>query len=187
MLNHLMSSLGLLGLLLISSAGLAQNHHSDHAGHHDHEEHSPHVHGLATMQMVLSGQTVLVEAQVPADTLFGFATAPQTPQQQAMLTKRHERLKTSAVRFSERAHCEITDVSWQNPLTDTEHHQGHADVRIAWQYRCETPERLTHAHFEALFDDWPRLETVEWEWLLPDQPANAASVTVGHPNVQLVP
>jgi hypothetical protein len=186
MFNHLLFFSGLLGLLLTGPASMAQAQ-TPPSDHHDHKEHSPHVHGLATMQMVLSDQAVLVEARVPADTLFGFASAPKTPQQQAMLTKRHKQLKTSAVRFSEHARCEITEVYWQNPLTDIEHHHNHSDVRIAWHYRCESPERLTHARFEALFDNWPRLQTVEWEWLLPDQPANAASVTAGHPNVKLVP
>ena len=53
------------------------------ADEHDHhyEQHQAHVHGEATLHVVVEGNTVEIELQSPAMNLLGFEHSPETQQQ----------------------------------------------------------------------------------------------------------
>jgi hypothetical protein len=188
-----LSLCGFFGLGWLSSPVLAQasHHHGEHAPAHHHKttSHAPHVHGRAAMQMLVDADNVLVETQLPADTLFGFAHAPKTPEQHDLIQKRHKALKTSGIRFTNTANCRITHAQWKNPLTNQadSHQTNHADIQISWHYHCQAPAQLKDADFFPLFQAWPRLEQIELEWLMPNQPANAKRITPEHALLKLTP
>ena len=185
---------GLYGLGGLPSTALAHGSHAqadpDPAHQHETTSHAPHVHGRATMQMLVDADKILVETQIPADTLFGFAHAPKTPEQHAVMEKRHADLTTTGARFSKAAECRLTQAQWENPLKenkDAHHDHHHADIHITWHYQCQSPAQLKDAEFSSLFQAWPRLEQIELEWLMPAQPANARQITSEHAHVNLTP
>lgn len=175
---------------------------SEH-NHASHTSHAPHVHGRASLDMLLDKQTMAVDVRIPADTLFGFAHPPKTDAQKTRMQQRHQALKTAVIQFSDQAQCQITQAQWHNPLAETQTHakttakttpladghaqRSHSDIEIHWRYHCRQPQALKEADFAPLFQAWPRLQQIEWTWLMPEHPANARQVTAEHPVHQLSP
>lgn len=175
-------------LLAASSFAFAGSHSHDHSGHdhsgHDqgsHEQHAlaSHVHGMASLDVVLEGTMLLASLKVPAADIVGFEHKASTHDQKNkvydMLAKmeRPETLWT----LPAAAECESQDVHVEHDLLEDDHdHHGHdhgdhhddahSDILVDYHYECQQPEHLDTLHVN-LFEHYPTVNEVHGQLITP--------------------
>lgn len=143
--------------------------HEEH-DHHEHEDghrhHGAHVHGMATLDLVMDGQEVMIHLQSPLMNFLGFEHAPETEQQKDIyqdMLQQLERLDT--LMEVQGSACVAESIEVEDPFAQQEH-AGHADVDVSYFLRCEDPASITGLEIN-LFDLYNRLETLQVQMVLP--------------------
>lgn len=156
----------LLSALLASAPALASGQH-DHKHDHDHEERRQgevHVHGLGTLNLVLEGETLVVELQGPAANFVGFERAPRTAVETAAVERTLELLAQPGglLGLPAAAGCREQDLQVRGmELDGHDDHaghdhdhdhdhdhsgegssDGHAEMGATWEFRCSSPAAL---------------------------------------------
>ena len=95
------------------------------------DTHQTHVHGEATLNLVLDGNQLLLELASPAANLLGFEHAPQNQAQKQQLKKTHSLLSDvdSLVALTN-ASCQLISADIDMPyadLTNDRPHDAHTD------------------------------------------------------------
>ena len=146
---------------------MAQAHQDDHQGHeHAHRHHGAHVHGMATLDLVLDGEEMMMHLQSPLMNFLGFEHAPETEQQQSAYQEMMALLKRLDTLLEvEGADCVAESIDVEDPFDNSES-DGHADIDVSYFLRCLAPENITSLKIN-LFDIYHQLETIEVQMVLP--------------------
>jgi ABC-type Zn2+ transport system substrate-binding protein/surface adhesin len=176
---------GLLSTLAFTSH--AQNHDDSHhqtdeshghaAAEHVHQdaEHSQqgsaslsaHEHGVATLNLVIDGKSLLFELQSPAANIVGFEHMPTSKNDRATVDQAHLRLTQANALFvmSDAAACVLEQVETESPLFaaatsevhghdkahDDDHHAEHADHHDHASHDDHADEGSAHSDISAHF------------------------------------
>jgi hypothetical protein len=172
----------LLGGLLSTLAFTIQasNHNHDHD--HVHKEESAasvaaHEHGVASLNLVLDGQNVILELQSPAANIVGFEHLPTSETDLATTMQARHRLEQAQnlFVFSAAAACTLEESEAESPLfagSGEEHDDhgaseiAHADIDARFQFACANPDALQEIEVK-LFDAFPNTEKLLLQAITP--------------------
>jgi hypothetical protein len=174
----------LLGGLLSTLAFTIQasDHNHDHDHNHVHSEESAasvaaHEHGVASLNLVLDGQNVILELQSPAANIVGFEHLPTSETDLAITKQARHRLEQAQnlFVFSEAAACILEESEAKSPLfavAGVEHDDhgargiAHADINARFHFACANPDALQKIEVK-LFDAFPNTEKLLLQAITP--------------------
>ncbi|MDP2228031.1 MAG: DUF2796 domain-containing protein [Moraxellaceae bacterium] len=183
-----------LGCLLTTSSVLANttkpapansSKHTTAKGHsHDPaHSHKAHVHGKALLTLALDKQQLEAALEAPAESITGFEHAPRTADHQQRILMALVNLKQKPLQFNTEAGCKATDTKVDNPFAGGGH-QEHRDFDARYRFECATPGKLRSLDASALFRAFPRLKTLNVEYLLPGG-QGSTTLTPARPRAEL--
>jgi hypothetical protein len=173
----------LTGLLLLLLGG------SSHAFSAAAASQGAHVHGEATLNIVLEGNTLYIEFDSPAVNLIGFEHAPRNEEQAAAFSNAKQMLASADRLFDFSAtqclleHAEIETPYMKNhESADHQHHheaqQEHADFHASYTFHCEQAKDLTAISIK-LFALFPGIQAIKAQWIFQGK-QGSASLTVNN-------
>lgn len=158
------------------------------AHEHDHNEHASlgaHEHGVASLNLAIDGNQVMLELDSPAVNLLGFEHAASQPEDIAKVAAVKAQLRQADQLFElpAAADCSLSSVALASPLfavaeheheheheehaheSDHDHaeheHKGHehphADIEASYSFTCNQPEQLSKLQL-PLFKMYPGLQ-----------------------------
>ncbi|MEO7242822.1 MAG: DUF2796 domain-containing protein [Variovorax sp.] len=173
----------LCGSIAIAAAGLAQAQAADNP--------HAHVHGLAQMDVAVSGPTLSLHLEIPLDSLIGFERRPKNAAERKAADALLARMKDGGKLFvpDAAAQCSLTEAlieseALQSPAPAANApaaEEAHADLDASYTFTCRAPQRLTTLRV-GLFDAFKRLDQIETQ-LATD--AGQAKRTLKRANPQL--
>ena len=176
--------------------------HDDHGTHSSDEVNEArqldsHVHGGASLALVLEGQNLTVELDSPLYNLLGFEHEPETDAQRTTLGSVQKKLVNGGdlLRFNKDANCvPIASSSsvtlFEEPSHDDEHHDdhddehaedSHRDVVLSYNFICQNPAALKTLSVEML-NDFPLMTEVDVIYL---GPRTQSSYEVTSSNIEI--
>lgn len=170
----------LLAAVSLASPAHDHSHHDenkhDHAHHHDghaHDSLSAHEHGVASLNLVVDGNAVIIELDSPADNLLGFEYLPTSDADKAKVKAVMAQLNNAGELFvfPSAAECSLDEVALESPIFDAvadgaehahdhdhdhdgKHGEAHADIEAQFQFTCAQPTELNQVEV-ALFGAFP--------------------------------
>ena len=129
-----------------------------------------HQHGVARLDVVIDGATLVVSLESPLDNLLGFEHAPRNEKQRAAVRSMETRLQTADLfKPNAEAGCQLTTVSVEHPyqagstkrpVTDLPPSaEAHGDADVSWTYQCARPTALQRIEV-SLFARFPGLKSL---------------------------
>jgi hypothetical protein len=166
-----------------------QQHQHDHQhdAEHQHQDDDftqlgTHVHGAATLTMVLEGNELQLALQSAAFNIVGFEQAPKTSEQKQEVALALDNLaQGNWFSVSSEANCEIQGADANTDLTEPGYN-GHGDFYANVSLLCQSPARL-HQLSLGLFNLTPALEKIDVQWVLNGQ-QGAATATLNNSTIQ---
>ena len=165
--------------------------------------HDAHVHGEATLNLVIDGNEFLLELESPAANLLGFEHAPQNQAQKQQLKKTQSLLSNvdSLVELGG-LNCQLVSAEIEMPYADhksdhhdshdghqnkhDDHHKKHHDTEAAehseihaqYSLNCQTPKQIEQLNI-PLFQHFPGLEKLQVMWINGNQ-QGVSRLTANH-------
>jgi hypothetical protein len=133
-----------------------------------------HVHGEASMSIVIDGQDVSVSLMSAMYNITGFEHAPETDDQRKALQTAMTLLDDGAQLFeiNSAAQCTLTssrhslspeeehpDTDEDEPEAGESHHHNHRDLEADYEFTCERPSKLSSINVR-LFEHFGNLQKV---------------------------
>jgi hypothetical protein len=137
-------------LILWSAAAVAQA-----AGKHEH--------GVVRLDVALDGATLLIEAEMPLDSLVGFERRPRTEAERKALDAALAKARDGAALFRPpaAAGCTLQRAAADSAaLAPGAKASEHADVDAVYEFRCERPAELKSLD-HGLFEAFARIKRIE--------------------------
>lgn len=134
----------------------------------------PHVHGVASLQVAVDGDTLQLNLTSPLDNLVGFEHALRTDKEKAAVRALAARLKKADVLFvpTAAARCALTGVKLESPVIDGAllngggsppethaHDDEHAELFAEFVFRCDG--KSLHGLEVKLFDVFRELRRID--------------------------
>jgi hypothetical protein len=174
-----------LGIATISTTTIAQAQ-------------TAHQHGVASLNIAIAKQNLIIELQTPADNILGFEFMPKTDQQKQKLSDSLSLLKQadSLFEIAKLAGCSLKLVQIDNPFEsekahDKEHkkhdeHDTHTNFKIHYSYSCQQADKLSKLNATGLFNHFPNFETLNVQWVN-EQKQSATTLTKEDDSVNFNP
>lgn len=186
MQNILRTTLSLLALLPLSASA---------GDDHRHVQHDAHVHGEATLQLILQGNDLEMEFHSPAMNIVGFEHKATTADEKQKIQDALATLRNAGELFSfSGTRCQLTEVEAELDQEDhddehghdndhDQHHDdhteahtaGHSEFDVDYRFRCDDGSRLS-AIGVKLPTRFTGIQTLDAEWILNDS-QGAAELT----------
>lgn len=162
------------------------DHHEDHEESKDHGEESKsshrettaHVHGAASMNLILENTQLNITMSIPGMDAVGFEHPAINADDQAILQKTLGHLQKPDVLFllPKSAGCQLVNGTVETALLDKNARSGtHADVGINYQWTCNRPGELKQLSVQ-LFSYTVNLQKIHANWVSQDK-QGAAELT----------
>ncbi|MEL6829926.1 MAG: DUF2796 domain-containing protein [Pseudomonadota bacterium] len=139
-------------------------HSDDHADHDDHDhgdDHrhggEAHVHGAAEFGLFLTDREVSAEFRSPLYNLVGFEHEPQTPEQDAAMTRLLEQLADSSVVFAPAAAARCDTIDY---MIDVERNGDHGFLVAKYLLTCTETAQLRSVDMTA-FSTYSRMQNID--------------------------
>lgn len=179
-------------LQVIQTAQPAHQHDEQHDANHKHDhdhDHSDeftqlgaHVHGAATLTLVLEGNELQLALQSAAFNIVGFEHAPSSAEQKQEVALALDNLAQGAwFNLNREANCEIQSSDTNTDLT-APGYSGHGDFYANISLLCQRPALLQQLDL-GLFSLTPSLAKVDVQWVLNGQ-QGAATVTLNSSSIR---
>ena len=146
--------------------------------------HEAHVHGEAVLNIVLDGNTLLIEFASPAINLLGFEHAPANDEQKSMLQNAKQTLTaTDRLFYFSTAACRSENAEIEAPYMNQyedkkhPHHGGHAHFHASYAFKCRQEKDLKEITIK-LFAFFPGIHQIKTHWII----NGAQGATVLEPN-----
>jgi hypothetical protein len=138
----------------------------------------PHVHGIATLDVAVSADTLQLSLDSPLDNLVGFEHAPNNARESQAIREmaRHFSQPDSLFAPSAAARCVVKSVQLSSPVIDPQllaangvsaaptgashEEEGHADLDAQIVFRCERPGELKRLDAK-IFGAFPGLRQLD--------------------------
>ncbi|NDF18356.1 MAG: DUF2796 domain-containing protein [Betaproteobacteria bacterium] len=128
----------------------------------------PHEHGVAALEISLSGQTLNLRLSSPLDSFLGWERAPRNDQEKALYRQLRQDLSHYAPILSlpVQAGCVLEKAEVSDPhrlsggQSTSEASAEHQDLVAEWWVRCEMPNQLKRVTIQG-FDRFKRLRRVD--------------------------
>jgi len=186
MQNILRTTLSLLALVPLSASA---------GDDHRHVQHDAHVHGAATLQLILQGNDLEMEFHSPAMNIVGFEHKATTADEKQKIQDALATLRNAGELFSfSGTRCQLTEVEAELDQDDhddehghdndhDQHHDDHAEAHTAghsefdvdYRFRCDDGSRLSTIEVK-LPVRFTGIQTLDAEWILNDS-QGAAELT----------
>lgn len=161
------------------------DHDHKHAHDHDHDDMTQlgaHVHGAATLTLVLEGNELQLALQSAAYNIVGFEHAPSNNEQRQEIALALDNLAQATwLTLSRDAHCEVQSADANTDLTEPGY-TGHGDFYANISLLCQNPARLQQLEL-GLFSLTPALEKVEVQWVINGR-QGAATATLNNNSIR---
>lgn len=180
----------------------ASSHNADHKHEYEHEHSEAntaslesHEHGVASLNLVLEGQDLVLELASPAANIVGFEYKPTSREDLAKAVQARQRLEKAQTLFifSEAANCVLKEVEAESALFATTaadgndhhaHHEGghhddhaehhdhgdpesaHSDINAHFHFACANPDALKQIDVQ-LFEAFPGTEKLLLQAITP--------------------
>ncbi|GHG73937.1 hypothetical protein GCM10010919_27220 [Alishewanella longhuensis] len=153
-------------------------HHHNHEHEHDHDSDftqlGAHVHGAATLTLVLEGNELQLALQSAAYNIVGFEHAPSSTEQKQEVALALDNLAQGAwFALNREASCEIQGGDANTDLTEPGY-SGHGDFYANISLLCQRPAMLQQLDL-GLFSLTPALEKIAVQWVLNGKQGAAAA------------
>ncbi|MEX1201489.1 MAG: DUF2796 domain-containing protein [Methylophaga sp.] len=132
-----------------------------------HEQHShvsttaAHVHGQATLNMVISAGVVMAEFHSPLDNLLGFEHQPATSEQQQAYQAMLDNLQDANTIFTlNGGDCELASVQINDPFAETAKANSHNELAVEYTMDCADSTAINGLQTD-LFSVYPRLQKID--------------------------
>lgn len=146
-------------------------HEHEHEHDHDHDDFSSpgtHVHGAATLTLVLEGNEAMLALQSAAYNIVGFEHAPNNAEQRQEIAVALDVLRQGKwFAINPQAGCDLTDADANTDLT-AEVSSKHGDFYANISLICQQPARFNELTL-TLFNLVPSLEKVTVQWVINGQ------------------
>lgn len=163
LMHSILSMILGFSLMSVTYADNADGEHEQHAGHRHHDAH---VHGMATLDLVMDGEALMIHLQSPLMNFLGFEHQPETAQQKHIyrdMLQQFELLETLLTVEGASCHAESIEI---DDVFANQNEAGHTDIDISYFLRCEQPDKITGLQIN-LFDIYNRLELLQVQMVLP--------------------
>lgn len=151
----------LLAALIVATSAWS----ADKSGaHHDHAAHS---HGQGQVELVVQGDMVKLDLEIPMESLLGHEHLPKTPAQKKAMAE----LQAGAaqadyfVSLPAAAACQLQSAQAQSDMFLGKKSE-HSDLDVQLQYKCSKPAALQQLEF-TVFKKHPRLGSLKVDMLTP--------------------
>jgi len=168
----LFSALSLLALLpLMASAG----------DHQEHVQHEAHVHGEATLHLVLQGNDLEMELHSPAMNILGFEHKAASTEDKQKIRDAIATLENAGELFSfSGTQCRLTEADAELEQEEHEHHDenhdsGHSEFDVEYDFRCDDGTSLAAIDVK-LPKHFNGIHKLDAEWIFNDR-QGAAELT----------
>lgn len=136
-------------------------------------QHGSHEHGVATMQLVIEGNTLQLKIETPAMNILGFEHKPKNTEQKNTIEQAESLLKNpdDVVLLPKAAKCQLTGIDIESSLSHNEHEHehgdsGHSDYQLSYQFECDNINALQQLEI-TLFRHFPLFEELEVQYIVP--------------------
>jgi hypothetical protein len=130
-----------------------------------------HQHGVAQLDVVVDGGTLVIELDTPLDNLVGFERAPRTAAERQRVDAAVAKLRAAEGLFKTYAEagCVLGSVNLEAPVIGlkaagtgaaTKVEEGHADLAGRFEFNCREPAELKHVDV-GLFAAFPGFKRIE--------------------------
>ena len=142
------------------------------AANHEHREHDAHAHGHGTLDIVVEGETAMLELRMPGVNVVGFEHAPKDDAEHEAVRRALEPLQDGASVFvltpeadcvNEHSAAEISAIAHEDHHDDGHHdddehaehevdsgEEEHSELHATYHFRCGAPERLDRIETHVL-------------------------------------
>jgi Protein of unknown function (DUF2796) len=163
-----------------------EDEHNDHDGHQphhneknsEHRELGAHVHGAASMNLVLENSLLSISMSIPVIDAVGFERPAVNADEQTILKKvlRSFQHPDALFLLSKNADCHLLNGAVETALLNKEAKPGsHADFDISYQWQCKNPEALKQVNLQ-LFTHFVHLKKIQASWVVAEQQGAAELV-----------
>lgn len=150
-----------------------------------------HVHGQAELNIAIESSSIQLMLESPLDNVLGFEHAPRSAAERQKVKDTRQQLAQGNRLFAidPKAGCDTgkATVEMAVPDTDSKHHNHaheHGDAELALDYRCSAADKAEFVYTKALFETFPRLQTLQVQIAGPDGQAGK-TVSRTHPRINL--
>jgi hypothetical protein len=125
-----------------------------------------HVHGEASLEVMLEGDSLVLELLAPMEAVVGFERAPRNDAERTQIRQVVERLSQNALLRPDRTgQCDMLGQKITLPPamaeTSSEHtNDAHVDLHARFEFRCRQAAALTQLEV-GLFDAFSRLRRIQ--------------------------
>ncbi|MAD75270.1 MAG: hypothetical protein CML20_10850 [Rheinheimera sp.] len=160
-------------MALAQQTGATDEYQHDHKHGHEHGEDdfgSPgtHVHGQATLTIVVEGNEAMVALQSAAYNIVGFEHAPNNAEQRQEINAALDILRQGNwFSINPQAGCDVGEADANTDLT-AKVSSKHSDFYVNISLVCQQPARFNELTV-SLFNLVPTLETISVQWVINGQ------------------
>lgn len=136
----------------------------------------PHEHGVAQLEISLSGNELQLRFVSALDSFLGWERAPRNDQEKMLYRQLRQDLAqfTSLLSLPAQAACSLQQAQVSDPhqlenkatQAMAKQESEHQDVVVEWSIRCEQPSQLKRTSFQG-FDRYKRLRRIDVQYNLP--------------------
>lgn len=156
--------------------------HDNHQHSHPPTTTAAHVHGEASLNIVIDGGTLLAAFSSPMDNLLGFEHAPETATEKQAYQELQQTLEDYRELFSvEPGVCEQARHQLQGPFDNHEDQtaqQNHSELQVEYFLHCQQAAKISGVA-TSVFSAYPRLETLKVQ-VIHDHGQSSFTLTPGH-------
>lgn len=151
-----------------------------------------HVHGQAELDIAIEESSIALMLVSPLDNILGFEHTPRTDAEHKQADDAHKALAQGDRLFviDEGAGCKTEKISAPTLYEDAHNHGHaghagmHADAELTIQYSCTSGHDVRIIDTSALFDAFPRLQTLQVQLAGPDRQAGM-TITRTQPRISV--
>lgn len=134
-------------------------------------QHEAHVHGEATLNLVIDNNELLFELESPAANVLGFEHAAENKAERQQWAKTQKLLSDHATLISlDHNHCRLISADIDLPYSDDHdehsdgHHSDHSEIRAEYRLSCDKDDNISQISVN-LFHHFPALEKLNVMWI----------------------
>jgi hypothetical protein len=163
-------------------------------------QHGTHVHGIATLNIAVEGNSIYIEFSSPSANIVGFGHAPHTSEQKDAVANAVKTLQQGDSLFllSARSESKLVKSSVDTTIDkehhgheekrdgnhgDADEHERHSEFEAQYQFVCQKPDKLSQIEV-MLFRAFPGIEHIDVQ-LLTESTQTAVELTAKQNKISL--